>query len=185
MREIRIPIKLMFTSYQEPMRAEGQKERPTAVLSYQLSWFTLCPNTADHKNSQCNILADITFLRFDVYTCSARATGTHEIEGERFCDRDVALFCSTPCVPWRQQPARPRIKVPQPTYSRRSSDKDPKTWISDSDSLRTIGNCAKASLYKKMTPQFLNVKQAGSPKRNYSIPTNHPGFTGIIPLNEF
>ena len=26
-------------------------------------------------------------------------------------------------------------------------------------------NCAKASLYKKMTPQLLNVKLAGSPKR--------------------
>ena len=26
-------------------------------------------------------------------------------------------------------------------------------------------NCAKASLYKKMTPQLLNVKLSGSPKR--------------------
>ena len=26
-------------------------------------------------------------------------------------------------------------------------------------------NCAKASLYKKMTPQLLNVKLVGSPKR--------------------
>ena len=26
-------------------------------------------------------------------------------------------------------------------------------------------NCAKASLYKKMRPQLLNVKLAGSPKR--------------------
>ena len=32
------------------------------------------------------------FLRFDVYTYSARTTGTHEMEGERFRDRDVALF---------------------------------------------------------------------------------------------
>ena len=31
-------------------------------------------------------------------------------------------------------------------------------------------NCAKASLYKKMTPQLLNVKLAGSPKRKaYSL----------------
>ena len=63
-------------------------------------------------------LADITLLRFDVrafaayvYMHAARAVGTQEIESERYRDRDVELFCSTPRVPWRQQPARPRIKV--------------------------------------------------------------------------
>ena len=50
---------------QEPMRAEGPKERPTAVLCVQLS-------------AQYYALADITSLRFDVrafahtYTCCAR-----------------------------------------------------------------------------------------------------------------
>ena len=36
--------------------------------------------------------------------------------------------------------------------------------------LTHCSNCAKASLYKKMTPQLLNVKLAGSPKRKaYSL----------------
>ena len=77
---------------------------------------TLCPNTADRKNSKYYALADITLLRFDVlhlriHIHAARAAGTQEIESERYRDCDVELFCSTPCVPWRQQPARPRIKV--------------------------------------------------------------------------
>ena len=78
---------------------------------------TLCPNTADRKNSKYYALADITLLRFDVrafahtYTyCALRVPG-QEIESERDRDRDVKLFCSTPRVPWRQQPARPRLKV--------------------------------------------------------------------------
>ena len=41
-----------------------------------------------------------TFWRAYVYML--RATGTQEIESERYCDRDVELFCSTPHVPWRQ-----------------------------------------------------------------------------------
>ena len=116
------------------------------------------------------------------YTCCARyCTGTQEIESECYPHRDVELFCSTPRVPWRQQPAQRRIKVPQPAYSQGPSDEDPKAWLSDGDSslcgpsktlkLMTVplihrcSNCAKACLYKKLTPQLLNVKLAGSPKR--------------------
>ena len=44
---------------QEPMMAEGPKERLTAVLAE----CTLCPKTADHKNnSKYYALADITLL---------------------------------------------------------------------------------------------------------------------------
>ena len=69
----------------------------------------------------------------------------------------------------------------------------PKAWISDSDSslcgpsktlkLMTVplthqcSNCAKATLYKKMTPQLLNVKLVGSPKRkaySYQELMSHP-----------
>ena len=73
----------------------------------------LCPNTAERKNSKYYALADITLLRFDVraFAHTARATGTQEIDSECYRDRDVELFCSTPRVPWRQQPVRPRIKV--------------------------------------------------------------------------
>ena len=60
------------------------------------------------KNSKYYALADITLLHFDA---CARATGTQDLENERYHGRDVELFCSTPRVPWRQQPARPRIKV--------------------------------------------------------------------------
>ena len=62
-------------------------------------------------------LADITLLRFDVrafahtHICCARYGYPGDDESERYRDRDVELFCSTPRVPWRQQPARPRIKV--------------------------------------------------------------------------
>ena len=57
-------------------------------------------------------LADITLLRFDarIYTRCACATGTQEVENERYRSSNVELFCSTPRVPWRQQPAQPRIK---------------------------------------------------------------------------
>ena len=72
---------------------------------------TLCPNTADRQNSKYYALADITLLRFDVRALririhAARATGTRGMESECYRDRDVELFCSTPRVPWRQQPAR-------------------------------------------------------------------------------
>ena len=47
------------------MRAEGPKERPTAVLSVQLSArYVQIRQTA--KNSKYYTIADITLLRFDV-----------------------------------------------------------------------------------------------------------------------
>ena len=58
-----------------------------------------------------------------------RATGTQEIKSECYWyrDRDVELFCSTPHVPWLQEPARLKIKVLQPTYSQEPSDDDPQS----------------------------------------------------------
>ena len=53
----------------------------------------------------------LTCVHLHICIHAARATGTQEIESERYRDRDVRLFRSTPRVPWRQQPARPRIKV--------------------------------------------------------------------------
>ena len=53
------------------MRAEGPKERPTAAKCS--AEYTLCPNTADHKNSKYYALADITSLRFIVYYTYVRA----------------------------------------------------------------------------------------------------------------
>ena len=53
---------------------------------------TLCPNTADRKNSKYYALADITLLRFDArafahtYVYMLRATGTQEIKSERYHD---------------------------------------------------------------------------------------------------
>ena len=69
---------------------------------------TLCPNTEYYA------LADITLLRFDVraFTHTHTYCARYGYPGDRECrDRDVELFRSTPRVPWRQQPARPRIKV--------------------------------------------------------------------------
>ena len=91
------------------MRAEGPKERPTAVLSVQLSArYVQIRHTAKNYT-----LVDIThyYVFTRVYIHAARATGTQEVENERYRGRDVELFCSTPRVPWRQQPAQPRIKV--------------------------------------------------------------------------
>ena len=97
------------------------------------AWFTLCPNTSHHKNrNTIHAVADITLLCFDLYTCCACYRYPRDRECK--CDRDVALFCGMPRVPWCQQPARPRIKVLQPAYSQRPSDKDPQAWISDGDS---------------------------------------------------
>ena len=66
-------------------------------------------------------LADITLLRFDVRAYvpihAAYATSTREKGSKRYGNRDVEVFCSTPRVPWLQQPARQRIKVIQPAYS--------------------------------------------------------------------
>ena len=86
------------------MRAEGPKERPTAVLSVQLSArYVQIRQTAKKIRN--------TLLRFDVRAfantyvymlCALRVPRS---------ERYVELFCSTPRVPWRQQPARPRIKV--------------------------------------------------------------------------
>ena len=72
---------------------------------------TLCPNTADRKIPNSEILRPS--VHYYVLTCvhlrirrhAARATGTQEIESERYRDRDVELFCSAPREPWRQQPA--------------------------------------------------------------------------------
>ena len=116
------------------MRAEGPKERPTAVLSDQLSarmLHAICPNTADHKISKYYALTDITLLRFDVriivHAARAPPVHTQEIKSERYRDCDVELFCSSPRVPWCQQPARPRIKLLQPAYSQGPSDEDPQS----------------------------------------------------------
>ena len=77
---------------------------------------TLCPNTADCKNSTYYALADITLLHFDVrafaHTYMLRALRVpRRSRVNAIVNCDVELFCSTPRVPWRQQPARPRIKV--------------------------------------------------------------------------
>ena len=70
------------------MRAEGPKERPTAVLCVQLSArYVQIRQTA--KNTTPYI-ADITLLR--IHAARATDTGTREIEGERYRDRDVELF---------------------------------------------------------------------------------------------
>ena len=59
------------------MRAEGPKERPTAVLSVQLS-ARYVQIRRPQKYSKYYALADITLLRFDgrafahTYTCCAR-----------------------------------------------------------------------------------------------------------------
>ena len=90
------------------MRAEGPKERPTAVLSVQLSaHYVQIWQTAKILRPSGYYIT----IRFDVYKHAARATGTQEVENERYRGRNVELFCSTPRVPWRQQPAQPRIKV--------------------------------------------------------------------------
>ena len=76
-----------------------------AVLSVQLSArYVQIRQTAKIRNTtKYYALADITLLRFDVsafahtYTCCARY-GYQEIESERYRNRDVELFCSTPCV---------------------------------------------------------------------------------------
>ena len=56
------------------MRAEGPKERPTAVLSYQLSARLVhaMSKYGRPQKSKYYALADITLLRFDVYTCCVR-----------------------------------------------------------------------------------------------------------------
>ena len=58
-----------------------------------------------------SVVPVLTCVHLRIRIHAARATGTQEIESERYRDHDVELFCSTPRVPWRQQPARPRIKV--------------------------------------------------------------------------
>ena len=73
------------------------------------------------------------------------------------------------------------LKYSSQPIAKNQATMTPKAWISTDDSslcghlLKTLklvtvplthrrSNCAKASLYKKMTPQLLNVKLAGSPK---------------------
>ena len=107
--------------YQEPTRAEGPKERPTAGGS------TVSDQLSAHLVHAMSKYGTPQILRLSGFYITARATGTQEIEGERHRDRDVELFCSTPSVPWRQQPARPRIKVLQPAYSQGPSDEDPQS----------------------------------------------------------
>ena len=75
-----------------------------------------------------------------------------------------------------------KLKYSSQPIAKNQATMTPKAWISTGDSslcghlLKTLklmtvplthrrSNCAKASLYKKMTPQLLNVKLAGSPKR--------------------
>ena len=74
------------------------------------------------------------------------------------------------------------LKYSSQPIAKNQATMTPKAWISTGDSslcghlLKTLklmtvplthrrSNCAKASLYKKMTPQLLNVKLGGSPKR--------------------
>ena len=75
------------------------------------------------------------------------------------------------------------LKYSSQPIAKNQATMTPKAWISTGDhdsslcghlrrsSYMTVplahrgNNCAKASLYKKMTPQLLNVKLAGSPKR--------------------
>ena len=65
---------VFYNCGQEPMRAEGPKERPTAVLCVQLS----ARYVQIRQTAKYYALADITSLRFDVrafahtYTCCAR-----------------------------------------------------------------------------------------------------------------
>ena len=84
---------LFYYFYQEPMRAEGPKERPTAVLSVQLSarYVEILRPSGYYITTFCR-----------AYIHAARATGTQEIENERYHGRNVELFCSTPRVPPQQ-----------------------------------------------------------------------------------
>ena len=146
---------------------------------------TLCPNTADRKNLKYYALADITLLRFDVrafahtYTCCAlRVPRRSRVNA-------IAIVMSSYSVVRHVYHGASSRRDRELKYSSQPIAKNqammtPKAWISTGDfSLRTSktlklmtvpltyrrSNCAKASLYKKMTPQLLNVKLAGSPKR--------------------
>ena len=69
---------------QEPKRAEGPKERPTAVLSDHLSARLLHAMSKYGRPQKYYALADITLLRFDVrtYIHAARATGIYPRDQE-------------------------------------------------------------------------------------------------------
>ena len=64
-------VTFVHTSCQhhEPMRAEGPKVRPTAVLSDQLRARVVHAMSKYGRPQKYYALADITLLRFDVYTC--------------------------------------------------------------------------------------------------------------------
>ena len=90
-------------------------------------------------NSKYYALADITSLRFDV--CAFAHTYVYMLRALRV-------------------PRRSRVNS---TAIAMSSHPVVHHIYHGASSRRC--NCAKASLYKKMTPQLLNVKLAGSPKR--------------------
>ena len=112
---------------------------------------TLCPNTADGKNSKYYALADITLLRFDVCVHlririhAARATGTREIESERYRDRDVELFCSTPRVTCASSRRDRELKYSSQPIVKNQATMNPKAWISTGDS-SLCGHLRRSSL---------------------------------------
>ena len=149
-----------------------------AVLSDQLSARLV------HAMSKYGALADITLPRFDVRIIyMLRVRYRHpKYRGPRVNATAMSCYSVVHHVYHGTSSRRDReLKYSSQPIAKDQATRTPKAWISDGDSslcgpsktlkLMTVpltqrcSNFAKASLYKQMTPQLLNVKLAGSPKR--------------------
>ena len=118
------------------MRAEGPKERPTVVLSVQLS--AHCPNMADRKNSKYYALADITLLYVLTYIYTLHVLHALPVPKRSRMNATAVAMSSYSVVRHVYHGASSRrnreLKYSSQPIAKNQATMTPKAWISTGDS---------------------------------------------------